>query len=164
MRFIGIDPGLNITGYGCVHLSSSVSTDPELLEAGILRLGTAKSVSERLDILYKDLCELLEKLKPDYMVVEKLYSHYAHPATAIKMGHARGVILLAGQQHNCIISEMGATEVKKALTGHGHASKHQIQLAVQAQCNLATPPTPQDVTDAIAIALTAARRHLITIE
>jgi crossover junction endodeoxyribonuclease RuvC len=74
------------------------------------------------------------------------------------MGHARGVILLAAKQAGLDVAELAATEIKKAITGYGHAGKRQVQLAVQSQCGLADPPTPVDVADAIAIALCAARR------
>ena len=74
------------------------------------------------------------------------------------MGHARGVILLAAQQKGLTVEHLPSTEVKRAITGYGHASKHQIQRAVQSQCGLAEPPSPPDVADAIAIALTCARR------
>ncbi len=74
------------------------------------------------------------------------------------MGHARGVVLLAGAMHDAQIGELTATEVKKAITGNGHAGKRQVQEAVAAQCNLPEPPSPPDVADAIAIALCAGRR------
>src|SRR5690606_16222841 len=96
--------------------------------------------------------------RPQRMVVEQLYSHYRHARTSILMGHARGVVLLAGQTRGIEIGEMAATEVKKALTGNGHATKRQMQLAVMSQCDLREPPEPPDVADAIAIALCAARR------
>lgn len=159
MRYLGIDPGLRLTGYGCIELSPG-RTEPALVEAGVLRLDARESIADRLVVLYTDLCELIERTTPDNLVVEKLYAHYAHPATAIKMGHARGVILLAGRTHEVRITELGATEVKKSTTGHGHATKRQIQTAIQARFGLADPPTPQDVADAIAIACTAADRSL----
>jgi crossover junction endodeoxyribonuclease RuvC len=92
------------------------------------------------------------------VVVEKLYAHYNHPRTAILMAHARGVILLCAQQHGLSVVHLPSTEVKKAVTGHGHASKQQIQQAVASQLRLKHPPSPPDVADAIAIALTHGRR------
>lgn len=157
MRIIGIDPGLRMTGYGCVEVTG-VTSAPTLVEAGVLRLDARCSVASRLAELHADLSDLLVRLKPTHACVEKLYAHYAHPTTAIKMGHARGVILLALEQAGCQISEYSATRIKKAITGHGHAGKKQVQLSVQAQCGLAEPPSPIDVSDAIAIALTAAHR------
>ena len=94
-------------------------------------------------------------------MVEKLFAHYRHPTTAIVMGHARGVILLAAAQAGIPVDELAATEIKKSLTGFGHATKRQMQLSVQAQCRLAEPPSPVDVSDAIAIALCASRRLIL---
>ena len=74
------------------------------------------------------------------------------------MAHGRGVVLLAGQSRGVPVDELAVTEIKKALTGHGHASKRQMQMAVMTQCHLSEPPSPPDVADAIAIALCAARR------
>ena len=158
MLILGIDPGLQLTGYGYVRAHAG-EPDGCLVEAGVIRLDRKRPMADRLVDLHRDLAELLDQMAPDTMVVEKLYAHYAHPTTAIGMGHARGVILLAARQRGITVREIGATEVKKALVGHGHASKRQIQLAVQAQCGLPKPPSPQDVADAIAIALVAARRH-----
>ena len=157
MRILGIDPGLILTGYGCVDLDDG-ALEPSLVEAGVFRLESRKPMAFRLGQLYEDLSAVLDELKPDCMVVEKLFSHYRHARTSILMGHARGVILLAGQVRAIDIDELAATEVKKAVTGRGHASKHQVQQAVMAQCGLAEPPEPPDVADAIAIALCAARR------
>ncbi len=157
MRILGIDPGLQITGYGCVDLAEG-ATEPTLVEAGVFRLNVKRNMAFRLAQLHEDLSTVLEELKPQRMVVEQLYSHYRHARTSILMGHARGVVLLAGQMQQVEIAELASTEVKKAVTGHGHATKRQMQLAVMSQCNLTELPTPPDVADAIAIALCAARR------
>lgn len=156
-RVLGIDPGLRLTGYGLVE-ASVVATEWTLIEAGVIKLPAKDSLEQRLNLLHADLTELIERCQPTVLAVEKLYAHYKHPRTAILMGHARGVILLAGQQHELEVVHLPATEVKKAMTGFGHASKQQMQRAVQAQCGLAEPPSPPDVADAIAIALTGARR------
>jgi crossover junction endodeoxyribonuclease RuvC len=160
MRILGIDPGLHLTGYGCVDLIEG-QAEPELVEAGVLRLARKQPMVYRLGQLHDDLMELLDELSPDEMVVEKLFSHYRHVRTAILMGHARGVVLLAGQQRGIRVGELSATEVKKAITGTGHATKHQMQQAVMTQCGLAEAPQPPDVADAIAIALCAARRKAV---
>ena len=157
MRILGIDPGLSLTGYGCVDLADG-ENEPTLVEAGVFRLARKKPMVYRLHQLYEDLAALLDELKPDEMIVEKLFSHYRHVRTSILMGHARGVVLLAGQQRGIRVGELSATEVKKAVAGGGHASKHQVQQAVMSQCGLAEVPQPPDVADAIAIALCAARR------
>lgn len=154
---LGIDPGLRLTGYGVVDLTRGAS-EPRLVEGGVIRLNVKRSMEARLLQLRNNLAELIEVVEPDRLSVEKLYAHYAHPRTAILMGHARGVILLCGAAAGLPIEHLAATEIKKSLTGNGHATKRQMQLSVQAQCGLAEPPSPPDVADAIAIALCHARR------
>lgn len=157
MRILGIDPGLNLTGYGCVDLAPG-AMEPTLVEAGVFRLKPRTDMSFRLQQLYEDLEAVLMDLDPQHMVVEALFSHYKHVRTSILMGHARGVVLLAGQRRDVSISEMAPAEVKKAMTGNGQATKRQMQLAVMAQCSLTEVPDPPDVADAIAIAVCAGRR------
>lgn len=157
LRVLGIDPGLRITGYGVVDVDHA-RLDGHLLEAGVIRLDGKRSMEIRLEQLHRDLLEVIAEFKPDHLAVEKLYAHYRHPSTAILMGHARGVILLAAQQNGLPVEHLPSTAVKRAVTGHGHASKPQMQRAVQSQCGLAELPSPPDVADAIAIALTFARR------
>jgi crossover junction endodeoxyribonuclease RuvC len=156
-RVVGIDPGLQITGYGVVDLPDG-ELEPTLVEAGVIRLRPCLPMEERLLQLYEELGALLDNLRQQQLAVEKLYAHYKHPRTAILMGHARGVILLCARQRGLKVENLPATAVKKAVTGFGHASKEQMQRAVQAQCGLKEPPSPPDVADAIAIALTYARR------
>lgn len=160
MRIIGIDPGLNLTGYACVEIVED-ATDPMLIEGGVFRLQPKTSVAHRLAQLHADLSEVLDELRPDVMAVEKLFATYRHPRTPILMGHARGVVLLGAQLRGIDLRELSATEVKKSITGNGHASKHQMQNAVMAQLGLTEPPSPPDVADAIGIALTAARRIML---
>lgn len=165
MRMLGIDPGLRITGYGCVEGDLDA---PTLVEAGVFRLGKsaegddslggAAGVSSRLAELEADLVAVIERLRPDAAAVESLFAHYKHPATAIVMGHARGVILLALRRAKLPLIELKPNEVKKSISGNGHADKAQMQRAVQVQFNLSEPPSPPDIADAIAIALCAARR------
>jgi crossover junction endodeoxyribonuclease RuvC len=159
MRILGIDPGLSLTGYGCVD-SLPNCAEPRLVEAGVFRLQAKTPIANRLGQLYEDLTQILAELKPDVMVVEKLFTHYKHVRTGVLMAHARGVVLLAGQLAGVQIDELAATEVKRAVTGHGHASKEQVQRAVMMQCGLKEMPQPPDVADAIAIALCAARRMM----
>lgn len=157
MRILGIDPGLRLTGYGVVELRPG-AIEPALVEAGVIKLDAKAPVADRLNQLAQDLTEIIASAGPAQLAVEEVYSHYAHPKTAIIMAHARGVILLCARQAGLTIQELAATEVKKALTGNGHASKQQMQLAVQAQFRLPEPPSPPDVADAIAIAACHARR------
>ena len=160
LRVLGIDPGLQITGYGLVELPDAAAfPEPVLCEAGVIRLKPSDPLDDRLVQLHQELGELLDELHPQRVAVEKLYAHYRHPRTAILMGHARGVLLLAARQRGLPVEDLPATEVKKAITGYGHASKLQVQRAVQSQCGLAELPSPPDVADAIAIALCHARRR-----
>jgi crossover junction endodeoxyribonuclease RuvC len=165
VRILGIDPGLRLTGYAVIEpvgraaRGVALGRDANLVEGGVIRLNAKRTVSERLAELDADLKEIIGRLKPSVVGVEKLYAHYAHPTTAIIMGHARGIVLLNVQLAGLELVELGATEVKKSLTGNGHASKEQMQAGVQAQLGLSAPPRPPDVADAIAIALCAMRRR-----
>ena len=157
MRIMGIDPGLRLTGYGCLEVAGE-SGRLRVVEAGVIRLKANDPLPSRLGQLFAELGEILEETRPDLMVVEQLFSHYRHVRTSIIMGHARGVLILAAEQRGVEVTELGATEVKKAIAGNGHASKRQMQVSVMGQCGLASLPSPPDVADAIAIALCAARR------
>jgi crossover junction endodeoxyribonuclease RuvC len=156
-RVMGIDPGLRITGYGVVDVADG-ALEPTLVEGGIIKIDPSGGMAIRLGRLHEELSAVVGEHKPDCFAVEKLYAHYKHPRTAILMGHARGVILLCAQQRGLPVQDWPSTEVKKALTGYGHASKEQVQRAVQSQCGLDEIPSPPDVADAIAIALCHARR------
>jgi len=157
MRVLGIDPGTRITGYGCVDVADG-ALEPTLVEAGVVRFKAGRSLDDRLKQLHADLTDLIGELKPEVVAIEKLYAHYKHPRTAIIMAHGRGVVLLAAAQAGLPVEDLPSTAVKKSITGNGHASKRQIQLAVQSQYRLAKPPTPPDIADAIAIATCHARR------
>ncbi|MFW6132922.1 MAG: crossover junction endodeoxyribonuclease RuvC, partial [Planctomycetota bacterium] len=155
VRICGIDPGLNITGYATVDFAGR---DPAIVEAGAIRTEAHAPLADRIARIYAELGELLGELAPDVVAIEKLYAHYKHPRTAILMAHARGIVLLAARQAGRTVRDLAATEVKKALTGNGHASKRQVQHAVQSVCKLTELPEPPDVADALAIALCAGRR------
>lgn len=158
MRVLGIDPGLRITGYGCVAGRVGSLT---LVEGGVIRLvvGSAlRSVSERLVELDRDLGELLDRLEPEAVAVEGLFTHYKHPSTAVVMAHARGVVLLAVQRRGLELVELKPAEIKKSMTGSGRAGKEQMQRAVQQTFRLPSLPEPPDVADAIAIAACGVER------
>ena len=148
MRILGIDPGLSLTGYGCVELADG-GLEPALVEGGVLRLRQRDPLERRLDQLYRELCVVIDELQPDRLIVEKIFTHYKHVTTGIRMGHARGVVLLAARHREVAVGELAPTEIKKATTGHGHASKLQIQLAVMSQFGQPSIPEPPDVADAI---------------
>ncbi|MBN2210489.1 MAG: crossover junction endodeoxyribonuclease RuvC [Sedimentisphaerales bacterium] len=152
LKILGIDPGLQVTGYAVLAQSAR---RVKVLDAGVFRTDAKGSLPERLVQLYSDINDLLTEHRPDCMAIEELYAHYGHPRTAILMGHARGVFLLAAAQHNIPVHDYAATRVKKSLTGAGRAGKQQMQRAVMTQLNLARLPEPADVADALAIALCA---------
>lgn len=147
---VGIDPGLNTTGYGVVRQSP---TGMVLIEAGIVRSNARRTLQSRLNEIYSGVREVLDAHNPDLLALEQLFSHYSRPRTAILMGHARGVICLAAAQHALAVVHIEPTRVKRVLTGSGRASKTQIQNAVRVQFGLETVPQPSDVSDAIAIAV-----------
>jgi crossover junction endodeoxyribonuclease RuvC len=149
-RILGIDPGLNVTGYGVLESSAEKLT---LVEAGVVRVAGRRSLAARLAEIHEGICEVLESLAPQAMAIEDLYSHYARPTTAILMGHARGVICLAAAQHGISVIHYPATQIKKTLTGNGRAPKSQMQRAVCHELGLLAAPEPPDVADALAIAL-----------
>jgi crossover junction endodeoxyribonuclease RuvC len=151
VKILGIDPGLIITGYAVLEQQNG-SIRP--LEAGTIDSGSSRdSLPARLRRLHEELNSLIVDHEPDCIALEQLYSHYEHPRTAILMGHARGVIVLAAGLHDIPLHHYAATQVKSALTGNGRASKAQIQQLVQRTFGLAEVPQPPDVADAMAIAL-----------
>lgn len=155
LRILGVDPGLNTTGYGVIDTDRSglPASSIRLVEAGIVRSRPNASIESRLDEIYNGICEVIESLQPEMVALEQLFSHYERPRTAILMGHARGVICLAAGQAGIDVAHYEPTRVKKVMTGNGRAPKHQIQLAVKLQLGLNEIPEPADVADALAIAL-----------
>jgi len=153
MRILGIDPGLQVSGYACLEISS---TEEKLIEAGVLRTAGGPAIEVKLNQIAGDIKALLEKFRPDTVAVEELYSHYIHPKTAILMGHARGVILQKCAEAAIEVRNFSATRVKKSVTGNGRASKEQIQRTIQTLLSLPDIPEPNDVADAIAVAICCA--------
>ena len=149
-RILGIDPGLNITGYGILDRTAR---GPKLQEAGVVRGGSGGELPPRLNKIHCGLDEVVSSFKPTAIAIEQLYSHYQRPRTSILMGHARGVICLVAAQHEIPVFDYAATKVKKLLTGNGRAPKTQMQQAIQRELSLGQLPEPADVADALAIAL-----------
>ena len=151
-RVIGIDPGLNITGYGVVV---SQGSEVKLLEAGVIRLPPSKggNLADRLESLFRELQQVMKEFSPQAMCLEEVYSHADYPRTAILMGHARGVICLAAKLAGIPVLSFSAKRVKQSVTGNGNASKLQVQRAVQHLFSLECTPHPPDVADALAVAL-----------
>ena len=153
MRIMGIDPGLRVCGYAVMDAGSA---GEKLCEAGVLKSDGAAPIHIRLNQIAGDMALLLEKFKPDVLAVEQLYSHYAHPRTAILMGHARGVILQTAASANVEVRSFSATRIKKSITGSGRAGKMQMQKTIQSLLGLSRLPEPADVADAIAVAMCGA--------
>jgi crossover junction endodeoxyribonuclease RuvC len=153
MRILGIDPGLQVCGYACVETAGDEDT---LIEAGVLRTSSGSAIEVKLNQIAADMDSLLKKFRPQLVAVEKLYSHYTHPTTAILMGHARGVILQRCAQADVAVKSFSATRIKKSITGNGRASKEQMQRTIQTLLSLPELPEPSDVADAIAAALCCA--------
>ena len=110
MRILGIDPGLNTTGYGVLEI---IEHKPRLVEAGIVRGKTRGSVTARVKEIYDGVSDVIRSLKPHVVALEKLYSHYDRPTTAILMGHARGVICLAAAEADLAVEDYAATTKSK---------------------------------------------------
>ncbi len=159
MRVLGFDPGLSITGYGCV---TGDVVRPSIVEAGVFRLTKRNeplaSIGDRLVELEEDVQGLVERVKPDLIAIEGMFAHKDHPGTVVKMAHARGVILLVARRAGVEVCELKPAEVKKAATGSGRATKEQMQLSVQEMFRLPELPKPADLADALAIASCALRR------
>lgn len=150
MRVLGVDPGLRTTGYGVVEGDGATF---RLIEGGVLRPQPALSLDRRLAQLHDAIVEVVRATQPECMVVEELWSAPKHPPTAVLMGHARGVIALAAGRCAIAFEELPHATVKRALTGHGGASKAQVKAMVVARLGLAVAPEPDDVSDALALAL-----------
>lgn len=148
---LGVDPGLGVTGYAALCVSSE-NPEPALLDGGVLRTNERAPLEERLCELHRDLSLIIADLRPDMMAVENIYSHYNHPRTSVTMAHARGVIFLAASQAGIPVRSYAATEIKKSLVGVGRASKEQVQRMVQQRLALPELPEPPDLADAIAAA------------
>jgi len=150
LTIIGIDPGLRITGYAVLRYNGGL---PAILDAGILKTKAKDTFENRIKELYDGLNEVVDEYKPDTMAVEKLYSHYKHPQTAVIMGHARGAIFLCAAKYKIPVESYASTRIKKSLTGNGRASKLQMQRSVKNIFKMKELPKPPDVADAIAAAL-----------
>lgn len=152
MRILGIDPGLDRTGYGIIEVGNG--NGPRLVEAGLIRTKAKEKLSRRLAMVAQGLEALIVQHKPDLMAVEDLYSHYKTPKPAILMGHVRGVVLGAAALSDIPVVSYLPTRVKRSVVGRGHASKAQVARLVRMRLRLAEGETvPADVTDALAVAL-----------
>lgn len=148
---LGIDPGTATTGYGLVRLESDGGL--AAVAFGVIATPKESSPSARLEMLYNQMRALLKKHKPETAAVEKLFFS-RNVTTAIAVGQARGVTLLALQQAGLEIFEYTPNEVKQAVAGYGSADKRQVQEMVRTLLLLDSIPKPDDAADALAIAIT----------
>lgn len=148
MRILGIDPGLQVTGYGMIE-----DKNFKLVEAGVIRTKANISIQSRITKIFDEISEIVEEHRPEVLVLEKIFSHYKHPTTAILMGHARAMACLVCGKFDVQLINYPSTRIKKAITGNGHASKVQVQRMVQSLLKLKSPPEPVDVSDALAMAI-----------
>ena len=152
IRILGIDPGLNTTGYGLIEVDTH-SPRVKVVEAGVVRGTKKQSLTLRVAEIHRGVSEVISAWQPDVLALEELYAHYKRPKTAILMGHARGVICLAAAQAGIPVQHYPATRIKSILSGNGHAPKSQVQESVKRELGLDEVPRPNDVSDALAIAL-----------
>jgi crossover junction endodeoxyribonuclease RuvC len=150
MMVLGIDPGLDTTGYGVVVEENGRL---RLVEGGLVRSNKREAIDKRVGSIFAGILEVLEEHKPDVVAMEELYSHYNHPKTAVIMAHARGAILAAASHKTIPVESYPATKIKSALTGNGRARKEQVQKMVALMLGLTMPEQPFDTSDAIAAAL-----------
>lgn len=149
MRILGIDPGYAIIGFGVVDYQGSAF---KTVEYGAILTQPEMSFSDRLAQIYDDMCYLLKKHRPQAMAAEELFMGQ-NKTTGIKVAEARGVILLACQQHGIPVAEYTPLQVKSAVTGYGKAEKRQVMDMTRRILHLAEVPKPDDTADALAIAI-----------
>lgn len=150
MRILGVDPGLRVTGYGALSGSGS---NLALIEAGVIAPRADAPLEHRLGELFESLLAVIEATRPDVVVVEEVWSAPRSPATAILMGHARGVLCLAAHQQKLPVRTLGHSMVKRIVAGTGSASKEQVNRMIVQRLGLRTVPRPADVSDALALAI-----------
>ena len=152
MIVLGIDPGTATTGYGVVS-SGSGGTAPKLLECGVIRTPARAPLAQRLKDIFDGVCEVMERHSPDALAVEDVF-YAKNVRTTVVLGHARGVVLLAGEQRGLAIHEYPPSVIKKTVVGAGAATKDQVGFMVARLLRLKSAPTPADAADGVACALT----------
>jgi len=152
---LGVDPGTAATGYGVVERDGAGGL--RLVECGVVRPRAGSPLASRLDTIFEGLTELIARHRPDAVAVESVFVH-RNARSALVLGHARGVVLLAAARAGLVVAEYPPAAVKKAIVGGGAATKGQIQQMVAHILRLRTPPAPSDAADGVAVALTHAVR------
>ena len=153
MRIFGIDPGTETTGYGAIDSDGNSHT---LVEYGAIR-SPRRAFAERLHFIHTELLKAIERCRPERVVVENLF-YATNVKSALRLGHVRGVTLLAGVSQGLPVFEYSPLEVKQAVVGYGRADKQQVQRMVMLLLELEELPEPHDAADALAVALCDAHR------
>jgi crossover junction endodeoxyribonuclease RuvC len=149
---LGIDPGTANTGYGVVKGDGLGQGHVSLLECGVVRTRPRDPLATRLRDIYEGVTELIERHKPDVLCVEDVF-YAKNVRTTVVLGHARGVVLLAGSRANLEIREIPPAEIKKAVVGTGAATKEQVQFMIAKLLRLKASPQPADAADGVAAAI-----------
>ena len=149
MRTFGIDPGSERTGYGCVETAGSRH---RVVLYGAITTPTGASFPEKLLVIHQRLAGLIAECQPDCVAVENLF-YAVNARSALKLGHARGVAMLAAVEAGLPVIEYTPAEIKRAVVGYGRAEKQQVQHMVKLLLGLAAPPSPHDAADALAVAI-----------
>ncbi len=149
MIIIGVDPGTIITGYGIIEYTRNNLTT---IDHGVIKLPSVTSLPQKLDIIYKKLCELLEQYHPDELAIETAF-YGKNVQSAMKIGYARGVSILAAVHNKIPVAEYSPREVKKSVVGNGAASKEQVQYMISSLLSIKKKKMPFDESDALAVAL-----------
>jgi len=155
MLIIGIDPGTAITGYGIIHYLGNKFRP---VDYNCIRTSSKLPLSERLHILYSEISEILRFYRPEHFAVETLFFN-KNTRTAMAVGQARGVVLLAAAHCGLKVYEYTPLQVKQAVAGNGRADKTQIQFMVKTILNLPATPRPDDIADALAVGICHAHHH-----
>jgi crossover junction endodeoxyribonuclease RuvC len=151
VKVLGVDPGTGATGYGVVETREPGRL--HLVECGVIRTAAGAGLAARLHTVHRELAGLLERHRPDVLAVEEAF-HARNARTTLVLGHARGVILLAGAEAGVFIAEYTPAMIKKTVTGRGAAQKPQVGFMVARLLRLASAPRPADAADGVAVALT----------
>jgi crossover junction endodeoxyribonuclease RuvC len=149
VRIFGIDPGSERTGYGCVETDGRRH---HLIACGAIKVSAADTFPQRLARIHRELASLLASHQPQCVAVESLF-HAVNARSALKLGHARGVAILAAVEAGCDVVEYTPAEIKRAVVGYGRAEKHQVQQMIKLLLGLAKAPAPHDAADALAVAI-----------
>jgi crossover junction endodeoxyribonuclease RuvC len=149
VKVFGIDPGSERTGYGCIETDGARH---HLVMSGAITLAAVQSFPDKLLTIHSGLTALLERARPDCVAIENVF--YANNArSALRLGHARGVAMLAAVEAGVQVAEYTPAEVKRAVVGYGRADKDQIQHMVSLMLGLAGPQQTHDAADALAVAI-----------